>query len=411
MKKMIIAAAAMSAVTAAYATPTVTDTTIEQLSSRTVKVTYTLDEDAVVTLDILTNATADAWVSIGAENISHTWGDVNVLVKGAGTHTLYWAPEKSWTDQVGEKYTVKALVKAWAKDAPPDFMVVDLETPGAIRYYETAKQLPDGGLTNDCYRLDRLVMRKIPAKGVQWRMGSPSNETGRKTGKWEAEETTHYVTLTNDYYMGVFEVTKRQAWYMGASWAAVDVAKLPADQTTYVLLRGDNASYDWPANGHAVDPNSFIGKIRTLTGIDTFDLPTEARWEYACRAGASGSYNNGSDVGAVAWYKDNSGSATHRVGEKLPNAWGLYDMHGNVYELCLDWAKDDLGSATVIEPEIARTAIYGTENDNAYYKISRGGGYNSEDSECRSSYRTTYTGVTMGFLNTGFRLTCDAVAK
>ena len=406
MKTLVIAAAAMSAVTSAFATPTVTGTTIEQQSSRTVKIAYNLDEDAVVTLDILTNATADVWVSIGAENITHTWGDVNVLVKGAGPHTLYWAPEKSWTAQFNERYAVKALVKAWAKDAPPDYMVVDLETPGAIRYYETAEQLPNGGLTNDCYRTDRLVMRKIPAKGVQWRMGSPSVETGRKTGRWEAEEITHYVTLTNDYYMGVFEVTKRQAWYMGVEWQSP--ATSPIAQITYAQLRGDNASYDWPVNGHAVDPNSHIGKLRTLTGIDTFDLPAEARWEYACRAGTSGAYNNGTDLTVLAWFSSNSGGAVHRVGEKTPNAWGLYDMHGNVTELCLDWCKDDLGFASVIEPEIAKTDPYG---DGKYYKISRGGAYDVADSNCRSAHRTTYVMVINAFKNMGFRLVCEAEAK
>lgn len=405
MKAIVMAVAAMSIITAS-ATPTVTGTTIEQQGSRTVKVTYNLNEDAVVTLDILTNATADVWVSIGTKNITHTWGDVNILVKGAGTHTLYWAPERSWTAQFNEKYSVKALVKAWAKDAPPDYMVVDLETPGAIRYYETSEQLPDGGLTNDCYRTDRIVMRKIPAKGIQWRMGSPSTETGRKTGKWEAEETTHYVTLTNDYYMGVFEVTKRQAWYMGVEWQTP--ATSPIAQTSYANMRGDNAAYDWPEDGHAVDPNSYIGKLRTLTGIDTFDLPTEARWEYACRAGTSGAYNNGNGLAAIGWYSTNSDNATHRVGEKLPNAWGLYDMHGNVKELCLDWGKDDLGSASVIEPEIAKTDLYGNGN---YYKISRGGAYDSSDAESRSAYRTTYVEVSKAYKNVGFRLVCDAVAK
>lgn len=404
---VLTAFAAVAALSAA-ATPVVSGVKLEQKSNRTAEVTYTLDGDAVVTLDILTNATDGAWVSIGADNITHTWGDVNVLVKGAGEHTLYWAPEKAWTDRFEIKYDVKAVVKAWAPDAPPDYMVVDLETPGAIRYYETAAQLPDGGLTNDCYRMDRLVMRKIPAKGVQWRMGSPSTETGRKTGKWEAEETTHYVTLTNDYYMGVFEVTKRQVYYMGGDWAAAAVATLPAQQTTYVKIRGDNASYDWPVNGHAVDAASYIGKLRELTGIDTFDLPSEARWEYACRAGNGGAYNNGNDLPSLGWYADNSGNAVHRVGEKSPNAWGLYDMHGNVFELCLDWCQDDLGSASVTEPDVAKTDAYG---DGNFYKVARGGGYDRTSDICRNAYRTTYNRVGNGNLNTGFRLVCDAVAK
>lgn len=131
-----------------------------------------------------------------------------------------------------------------------------------------------------------------------------------------------------------------------------------------------------------------MGKLRARTGLD-FDLPTEAQWEYACRAGSTGRYCKLADgteitkstLREVAWYDDNSGERTHPVGQKKPNAFGLYDMHGNVWEWC-----EDLYQAG------------GSE------RVGRGGGCYYSSRCCTAGFRYFYYGpdVRINFL--GFRL-------
>ena len=135
--------------------------------TRRVTVTYDLDEPAIVTMDVLTNG-----VSIGDANLHYVSGDCNKLVKEGEGRTLYWNPEKAWP---GYKFTtpvVTVKLTAWATNAPPDYMVVDLATSGNVSFYTSEDALPGGLLKNEAYRRTKLVMRKIhqPASG-KWTMG------------------------------------------------------------------------------------------------------------------------------------------------------------------------------------------------------------------------------------------------
>ena len=120
-----------------------------------------------------------------------------------------------------------------------------------------------------------------------------------------------------------------------------------------------------------------------------FDLPTEAQWEYACRAGTTTSLNSGKNITSngscynldeVGWYSNNSDGYTHEVGQKKPNAWGIYDMHGNVWEWCRDW-YGDYPSASVTDP----TGPNGGSN-----RVLRGGSWFSDARDCRSADRINY---------------------
>ena len=432
MKKKMISALAASIGMAVFATPTVSDVKVEQNGLRTVKVTYKLDADAVVTLDILTNSTDGAWVSIGAKNITHTWGDVHKLVKKTGEgatseHTCYWAADKSWKEKVGDKFDVKAVVKAWAVNAPPDYMVVDiLPKAGTVRYYECAEQLPDGGVTAKVYKTDRIVMRKIPAKGVTYIMGSPLGEIGR-FGRVNdgGVETSHYVTLTNDYYIGVYELTRQQYIHVTGHKAQDtssgtklwpenvegENACIPATKDIYKWFDYDAMrGADWPSSGYAV--SGYLATFRNKLGVD-FDLPTEAQWEYACRAGESAALYTGEtledselseNLDAIAWYKGNSENSYHPVGMLKPNGFGLYDMLGNVAEHVLDWRQDDLGSDAVIEPIGPETGTYA---------VPRGGSYNKSASYCRAAFRQHWVKRDLNGRHSdiGFRLWAPAIAK
>ena len=411
-----LAAAAMLAALSASAAPTVTGVTMTQKSTQRVEVKYTLNEDAVVTFDVLTNAPGGAWVSIGHENVTHLSGDVNRLVTGAGEHTLYWSADRSWVEDPARPANVKAQVRAWSTNAPPPYMVIDLaiaensnSTADFIRYYESAEQLPDGGLTNDIYRTERLVMRRIPAKDVIWRMGCPSTEKWFQWGNG-GKQTTHYVTLSADYYMAVLETTAAQYRYFNASFTS-SVLFFPAVGVSFNSLRGDASTYGYDS----VDPSSPMQTLRTRTGL-AFDLPTEAQWEYACRAGSSGMFspnisitgNNRTDeFASIGWCETTESAQTqsnvrYRGGEKQPNAWGLYDMHGNVKELCLDWFVSDLGSASVTDPKAA----------SGSNKVLRGGAAGwCWQYQCTSAFREGIAPTKSDAYNVGFRLVCPAIAK
>ncbi len=143
------------------------------------------------------------------------------------------------------------------------------------------------------------------------------------------EHPQHRVRITKPFYLGKFEVTQEQ-WQaiMGTNPSFRKGAKHPVE------------SVSWN------DCQAFLRKLNEKLGKSgvTFGLPTEARWEYACRAGTSTRFSFGSDrkdLGEYAWYARTSGMKSHPVGEKKPNAWGLYDMHGNVEEWCADWYDTD----------------------------------------------------------------------
>lgn len=222
----------------------------------------------------------------------------------------------------------------------------------------------------------QLKMRLIPAG--TFTMGSPEGDQDRL----DNEGPQHPVTITKPFYMGVYEVTQEQ-------WAAV---------------MGSNPSYfdDNPRNPVEWvswnDCQEFIAMLNTL-GIGTFRLPTEAEWEYACRAGSTTRFPWGDDsgysrLGEYAWYSTNSNNTTRPVGQKKPNAWGLYDMHGNVWEWCSDWYADSYSSYAQTDPQGPATGSY---------RVGRGGRLDLTRQYCRSADRFSLT-PSFAYYFLGFRL-------
>ncbi len=291
-----------------------------------------------------------------------------------------------------------------------DYQVVDLSGgPTAETYPVTyARSLADvpGGANSDVYKTTRLLLRRIP-KGT-FTMGSPKSELGRS-----GNETQHQVTLSQDFYIGVFEVTQRQWERVTGEWPShfsnVSCRDMrPVEEVTYNDIRGSGEGADWPVSDR-VDSTSFMGRLRARTG-KTFDLPTESQWEYACRAGTDTPLNSGKslttadascpNVAEVGRYRFNGGSAcapsvgvegaTAKVGSYLPNAWGLYDMHGNDWEWCLDWFGNYPGRA--FDPKGA---------PSGKNRVLRGGSLDNVPSFCRSACRNqiypNYRYITGGF--------------
>jgi len=408
--------------------------------TREVTITYTLaNAPAVVTLDIQTNG-PNGWVSIGGEHIDCFSSDSDVWKKVSGkeTYTIKWNPDVSWPSN---KVTiadggVKAVVTAWALDDTPDYMVVDI-TSAAVqnsqRYYPSVEFLPGGLFGRDDYRTTKLVMRKIRAKNVRWTMGSIF-ETSRSA----ASEATHDVTLTNNYYIGVFEVTQAQLYQIAGfnnSTFKTEGAMRSANSISFNAIRcaavtsatyvGSGSPTDAPYTG------SFLDILNKRTGLD-FDLPGEAQWEYACRAGQGESrwgdgtyFTSATDAGMPGRCKVNGGyidgttapgtgaspaNGTAIVGSYAPNAWGIYDMHGNQYEYCLDWYTADisgLNGAINIDPVDPSKTLAGTAGST---RVRRGGAYHVAASSCRSAARIEFNpGNSDG--TWGFRLVCRAGLK
>jgi formylglycine-generating enzyme required for sulfatase activity len=147
------------------------------------------------------------------------------------------------------------------------------------------------------------------------------------------------------------------------------------------------------------DVQQFIKKLNQIEKIKDYRLPSEAEWEYACRAGSETEFFSGDDVKGLdefAWYSENSEDKTHPVGEKKLNAWGLYDMHGNVWE----WVEDDWHGSYEDAPNAARTWV---DNPRSPDRVLRSGGWFSAARGCRSARRITFHPYLCYFI-VGFRL-------
>ena len=187
-------------------------------------------------------------------------------------------------------------------------------------------------------------------------MGSPKTEPGRG-----GNEDQVHVTLTKGFWMAKTEVTQAQ-WraVMGNNPSHFNGDDLPVENVNW----NDAQAFIKKVNDSGVIPEG--GKVC---------LPTEAQWEYACRAGEKGQFSGGS-LDQVAWYDENSGDKTHRVGTKKPNAWGLHDMHGNVWEWCADWYDDSLRGGT--DPSGPSSGVY---------RVNRGGSWYFLAAYCRAANR------------------------
>ena len=266
-----------------------------------------------------------------------------------------------------------------------DYCIIDISGgPDAASFpvwYSDA--LPEG----DEFKTTSIVLKKIPAGSFRM--------CNRAT-----------VTISKPFFIGVYEVTRRQfellstddAWQK-RHWKTGDHSEFPANSLSYDLIRGSSSGARWPSSD-SVDEGTVLDTLRKKTGLK-FDLPTEAQWEYACRAGTTSAYNNGGDTEAdlqkLGRYRG-SGRGLAAVGSYQPNAWGLYDMHGNVFEWCLDWGPWSLNDCT--DP---------VGNPNGGSRCLRGGSLDYRADECTSDFRYyAYGHPSNESFFYGLRLACPA---
>ena len=291
------------------------------------------------------------------------------------------------------------------------YMVIDVSAgPGKVHKVDFLNGTPAGGFNAPKYKGEKIVLKRIhPGSYIA---GSPTDEAN-----YSANARQHRVAISKPFYIGIFQITQKQYRnVMGSYNFTYPGDEHPADGLSYATVRGGS----WPTTA-APDGGSFMGALlrncraRDAAGnyveaVTGFDLPTEFQWEYACRAGTTKAINVTNDfdntsaekqyeqLAKVGRYAGNGGgpSGHHAaVGSYEPNAWGLYDMLGNVYEWCRDWYVEDVVSLRqYVDPKGPDS---GTDNNK---RVLRGASW-YDDSLCRSGMRAGHAAVASTF---GFRL-------
>lgn len=335
----------------------------------------------------------------------------------AGRHRVFWD-----LSMQGVRPQSSNVVFTVAYQVPAGYCIVDLSKgASATSYPVTWVDIPPGeGFNTNDYKTTKLVLRRI-SPGT-FTMGTVSRDIYSSNESFSGNK--HKVSISKPFYIGVFEVTQKQwALVMGRNPSTYTGNTRPVESVSYDDIRGTGVGTNWPADNN-VDDKSFMGRLRARTGL-VFDLPTEAQWEYACRAGTTNDLNTGVDLtnpggpltlspvmGSVGRFFGNANVGDYlrsdgrggydqhtTVGCYSPNSWGFYDMHGNVCEWCLDWYVQNLGINYVIDPVGAAS---GTQ------RIYRGGGWQTGALRCVSAFRAPWCPPpSTNSVNIGFRLACS----
>ena len=255
---------------------------------------------------------------------------------------------------------------------------IERKTHDESEMRKTAIEKLQTGLTKTIILPGGSEMEMIYVAPGSFMMGSPEREAKR-----HRNETLHRVTITKGFWMGKYEVTQQQ-------WESV-MGSNPSG------FRGDNLPVE---NVSWFDCIAFVRKVdaaccRQLGGHA--HLPTEAQWEYACRAGTQLPYAGAKK--SMAWYRSNSEGRSHTVGKKEPNTWGFYDMHGNVWEWCNDlYSTDYYTNSPRYDPQGPISGLR---------RVFRGGSWSNVATDCRSAYRNKID-PSARINDIGFRLCCSA---
>ena len=366
-------------------------------------------------------------------------GDGATNAVKAGKHTMVWDAKKDF----GTFSSANFQIKIYAGERLARYVMIDLSGGNTSENYPVRLSHVGPDLSDDACRTTNLWLRLVPP-GEFW-MGSPEDELGRQDN-----EDLHHVTLTKPFYIGIFPITlaqyKKVHGMSSFSDATLSTTRPPltgydsnvdccpvnnqplyynsVSYDTHCVMRGSLS----PRSDSGFTQGSFVAKIRSHVPNVGFDFPSEARWEYACRAGTMTALSNGKNLsdtilsqslGEIAAYHGNRNNGTSlktiSVGSYKPNALGLYDMLGNIWEVCRDGGANNehLGFNDVVDP--LPWGTYSVKNGDYYdcRYIIRGGEWSEFASKCRSASRSTYDAYNNNYghrisSKVGFRICAEA---
>ena len=228
---------------------------------------------------------------------------------------------------------------------------------------------------------DGLEISMIYCPHGSFVMGIPPKPGDEDRSSYSLKYTTsHCVTLTKGFWIGKYTVSQQQfVPFIGRNPSPYKAANLPVVGINHKMCK-------WYAK-----------KLNDFIGADVFRLPTEAEWEYACRAGTTGDFAGSGNLDEMGWYDGNSGGVLHPAGEKMPNGWGVHDMHGNVREWCDD-NYSPYSPEAVVNPKV---------NLDCGNIVLRGGCYGKTSDTCASGSRFSDYGFSRGNAEFGFRIAAN----
>lgn len=305
----------------------------------------------------------------------------DTIDEGFRTHAQLAANDADSLDEPTCLDLARWYVEVARTAPPPDKDAILIRAQACCKRYMMLHATRDIGMIKGVLLLDEARRSMEPVAGMPRYIDMPLGKgvmmtlalipagsfvmgvSEREMGLGRSEGTRYaVVTIRKPFYIGVYEVTQEQYKAVtGVNPSATDVWDKPVNQVAWA------------------DAAAFCTKLPEQTGR-AFSLPTEAQWEYACRAGTRTTYyfgNNTDKLGDYAWFNANSDMQTHTVGLKKPNSFGLHDMYGNVYEWCADWWADTCEIAGPVDPAGPATGRL---------RLVRGGGYAGSPSDCRSGF-------------------------
>ena len=410
MKLAQILAAAALAVTAALVTAEAHGIALQDVQAKQrypwnglIDIDYTVNNDDGTTLDVDDNLEVmlidhDATPAVTNRAITFLQAPLPLT---AGQHRVTWdANADGVTSRIDNAEFVVTL-----RHYSEAYMVIDVSAGSSgnpVYHVDFLNGAPQGGFNTTEYKTGKIVLRRIHPGSYM--AGSPE---GGEANRNDARETQHRVALSQPFYIGIFEITQGQYFRVtGKSPSKIAGGTHPVENVSYKTIcdefmgcllarcksRDSSGNYTVPVKG--------------------FDLPTDFQWEYACRAGTTKAFNTTNDfdntsneeqeaqMKLLGRYKGNTpdGEGHVVVGSYLPNAWGLYDMHGNVAESCRDMAF-----GTFVASDVAVENPITTSYDKTKGHVLRGGYYNQSAANSRSAYRGN-EGNAGAYLGYGFRL-------